>query len=74
MDLEGPLPQAFIHSFSPLIFPSFKLVVVVFAEETWVTHTKDAILKLVDLEGYACVVKLRLNKRCYPWLSSLEGV
>ncbi|KAM0014013.1 hypothetical protein Hdeb2414_s0039g00735271 [Helianthus debilis subsp. tardiflorus] len=30
--------------------------------------------KLVDLEGYACVVKLRLNKRCYPGLLSLEGV
>ncbi|KAM0034288.1 hypothetical protein Hdeb2414_s0016g00495791 [Helianthus debilis subsp. tardiflorus] len=30
--------------------------------------------ELVDLAGYACVFKLRLNKRCYPWLSSLRGV
>ncbi|KAF5786090.1 hypothetical protein HanRHA438_Chr10g0448731 [Helianthus annuus] len=30
--------------------------------------------ELVDLEGYACVVKLRLNKRCYPGLLSLEIV
>ncbi|KAJ0694832.1 hypothetical protein HanPI659440_Chr15g0613291 [Helianthus annuus] len=29
--------------------------------------------ELVDLAGYACV-KLRLNKRCYPGLLSLEGV
>uniref|UniRef100_A0A251V0B0 Uncharacterized protein n=1 Tax=Helianthus annuus TaxID=4232 RepID=A0A251V0B0_HELAN len=27
----------------------------------------------LDLTGYACV-KLRLNKRCYPGLLSLEGV
>ncbi|MFS7934729.1 hypothetical protein Hanom_Chr05g00395141 [Helianthus anomalus] len=47
-ELQGSFVQVFITIFSlhlcTRFIPSFKLVVVVFAEEIWVTSTEDALL------------------------------